>query len=91
MWNLAAYLPLMIGDKIPEDDCEWEVFLMLLDILQICVSGVLSVDMVDYLRTLIKLYLVSFRKCYPECNIIPKQHYLVHLPTQILKYEWLII
>lgn len=84
MWNLAANLPLMIGDKIQEDDYEWEVFLLLLDILQICVSGVLSVDMVDYL--MIKLYLTSFRTCYPEYNIIPKQHYLIHLPTQILKY-----
>ena len=87
MWNLVAYLPLMIGDKIQEDDCEWELFLLLLDILQICVSAVLSIDMVDYLRTLIKLYLASFRTCYPGYNIIPKQHYLIHLPSQILKYE----
>ena len=86
MWNLAIYLPLFIGDEIPDDDCEWECFLLLLDILKICVSRVLSVDLIDYLKVLIELYLRAFRDCYPHLNIIPKQHYMVHLPTQILKY-----
>ena len=40
MWNLAVYLPLMIGDLVPESDKEWECFLLLLEILQICVSSV---------------------------------------------------
>lgn len=32
MWNLAVYLPIFIGDEIPDDD-EWECYLLLLDIL----------------------------------------------------------
>lgn len=47
MWNLAVYLPLMIGDLVPESDKEWECFLLLLEILQICVSSVLSADLVE--------------------------------------------
>jgi len=82
MWNLAVYLPLMVGEQIPEDDNEWDCYLLL---LEICTSRVLSVDLVDHLRILIKLYLVAFRECYPHLSIIPKQHYMVHLPTQILK------
>lgn len=85
MWNLAVYLPLMIGEQVPNDDNEWECYLLLLDILQICASRVLSCDLVDHLRVLIELYLVAFHDCYPHINIIPKQHYMVHLPTQILK------
>ena len=42
MWNLAINLPLMIGDKIPYDDENWECFLFLLDILQFCTARVAS-------------------------------------------------
>ena len=85
MWNLAIYLPLMIGEKIPYDDDEWECYLMLLDIMQICMSRIVSVDLVQYLKILIEMYLKLFQKCYPNASIIPKQHYLIHLPSQILK------
>jgi len=85
MWNLAVYLPLMIGDLVPESNKEWDCFITLLEILQICVSPLLSVDLVDYLKVLIETYLSSFRQCYPDKNIIPKQHYLLHFPSQILK------
>ena len=49
MWNLAVYLPLMIGIKIPENNQEWECYLVLLDILKICLSQTLSPDLVEYL------------------------------------------
>ena len=86
MWNLAVYLPLMIGKEVPEDEMEWDCFLLLLDILQICATRVLSADLVDHLRVLTELYLRSFQECYPHMSILPKQHYMVHLPNQILKY-----
>lgn len=52
MWNLAVYLPLMIGGEIPEDDREWECYLLLLNVLQICVSKVISKELVEYLKVL---------------------------------------
>ena len=85
MWNLSVYLPLMIGDHIPYDDSEWECYILLLDVLHVCMARVLSVDLVQYLGALIEMYLSSFRRCYPLANITPKQHYMVHLPSQILK------
>ncbi len=39
MWALAINLPLMIGDQIPQDNEKWECFLMLLDILQLCIPS----------------------------------------------------
>lgn len=89
MWNLAVYLPLMIGDLVPESDKEWECFLLLLEILQICVSSVLSADLVEYLRVLVVMYLSLFRECYPYKNIIPKQHFMIHFPSQILKLAFI--
>ena len=58
---------------------------MLLDILQICLTRTVSVDLNSYLRALIEIYLNLFCSCYQDASIIPKQHYMVHLPTQILK------
>ena len=42
MWNLAINLPILIGDKIPSEDDNWDFFLLLLDILQFCTAGVAS-------------------------------------------------
>ena len=87
MWNLAVYLPLIIGDQIPYGDIKWECYIILLDILQICVSRLVSRDLIQYLEVLIENYLKLFRQCYPSANIIPKQHYMIHLPSQMLKYS----
>lgn len=86
MWNLAVYLPLMIGIKIPNNNPEWECYLVLLDILKICMSRTLSLDLIEYLEVLTRIYLTSFHECYPIANIIPKQHYMLHFPSQIKKY-----
>ena len=61
MWNLAVSLPLMV---VPHTDEEWECFLLLLDVLQICVSPVVSVDLVAYLTLLIEMYLSAFGGVY---------------------------
>ena len=84
MWNLGVSLPLMIRDLILHADEEWECFLLLLEVLQICVSPVISADLVAYLTMLIEMYLSAFRKCYPAKNIIPKQHFMTHFPSQTL-------
>ena len=38
MRNFAIYLPLMVGDQIPNGDSDWECHLLLLNILKICVA-----------------------------------------------------
>ena len=85
MWNLVVNFPMMVGDLVPEGDNEWECFLILLEILQICVTWISSADLVEYLKVLIEAYLSTFSECYPHARIIPKQHYMIHLPSQILK------
>lgn len=85
MWNLAVYLPLMIGIKIPDNNPEWECYLVLLDILKICMSRTLTPDLIEYLEALTRIYLTSFHECYPAAKIIPKQHYMLHFSSQIKK------
>lgn len=85
MWNLAINLPLMIGSKIPVDDEHWECFLLLLDILQLCTTRFASAGQAGYLEALIHDHHHLFTRCYPEANITPKMHYMVHFPRQIIR------
>ena len=85
MWVLSSNLPMIIGSEVPDNDRLWESFLMLLHILDVCTTHVLSEDLVDHLRTLIKDHHTSFKQCYPGASITPKLHYMVHFPTQIRK------
>ena len=85
MWNLAINLPLMIGEKIPKDNEHWECFLLLLDILQICTSRIASSAHAGILEALVHDHHQLFTRCYPTSSIIPKMHYMVHLPTQIVR------
>ena len=94
MWVLAIHLPLMIGNNIPEDDTDWECFLTLLEILKISTARIVSKDLSNYLSALITNHHQLFTKCYPDSSITPKMHFMVHFPSQMMRYYnyclWLI-
>ena len=81
MWCLARHLPLLIGDLIPEQDIYWQ---NLLRIEEILFAPVTSVPLAAYVRVLVQEHLQNFKKLYSH-NIIPKQHYMVHYPRQIVR------
>lgn len=83
MWNLVVYLPLMIGDKIDEEDEVWNCFLILLDIVKICTAKIVSPCLIDYLETLIEQHHVMFKQLYPHLTVTPKLHYMVHFAEQM--------
>ena len=85
VWILARNLPLMIGDRISENDF-WECYLLLLDIIQVCTARILSHGLAGYLEALISDHHL-FVRCYTEDNFLPKMHYMVHLPQQIIRYN----
>lgn len=80
MWNFAVVLPLLIGDKIPEDNPQWECYLLLLEITKFCTAKVTSEASADYVGALIEEHHKLFTTCYPEKMMIPKMHYMVHFP-----------
>ncbi len=85
MWSLAINFPLMVGDYIPHDNPKWECFLLLLDILQVCTARVFSKSLIGYLEILIEAHHQCFTENYPGAFVIPKMHYMVHFPRQILR------
>lgn len=85
MWCLSRLLPLIIGPSVPDDDY-WRNSLLLLKITDLIFSPVLSRSNAMYLVYLIDDYLQTFVELYPHCKIIPKQHYMVHIPQWIVRY-----
>ncbi len=80
MWTFAVLLPLMIGDKVPSDNKNWECYLLLLEAAKISLARVTSKEASDLLRVLIEEHHRLFRICYPGVTLTPKFHYMVHFP-----------
>lgn len=90
MWLLARVLPLLVGDLVPREDLNWKCFLKLLKICELCTAPVLSEDSAAYLELLIEEHHSQFKSLYKDISIIPKMHFMIHFPQQILDYGPLI-
>jgi hypothetical protein len=84
MWCLARFLPLLIGDVVPESDKRWQNFLMLMQIEDIVFAPKTTIALAAYLDVLVGSYLEDFANLY-ERPIIPKQRYMIHYPSQIVR------
>jgi len=92
MHLLALMLPFILGkytDLQSGTDPYWNCYLSLLEIMAICFSSIVSTESVVYLRGIIATYLDTYKQLY-QARITPKMHYLVHLPSTILKFGPLI-
>jgi len=76
----------MIGDFVPEDDTHWELFIVFRKIMDYVFTPTTTADNVAYVRGLVADYLVTFFQLYPECPMIPKQHYLIYVPMWMERY-----
>ena len=83
MMALSRFFPLLIGDKIPEDDKNWKSFLLLLKICNVALAPIVTYDTIPYLTQLIEEKLRKFIELYPGSRLIPKFHYMIHYPSQI--------
>lgn len=83
MWMLGRFLPLMIGADIPADDEHWMNFSLLLRIMQYLFAPRLSEDDLAVLQEMIMDHHHQFVSLYPTHSIIPKLHYLIHMPRLI--------
>lgn len=90
MMALCRYLPILIGDKIPEDDENWKSYLILLQICSVALTPVCTNDTVPYLAQLIEEKLRKLIELYPGSRLIPKFHYMIHYPSQIENFGPLI-
>ena len=59
---------------------------MLLTIMDYVFAPVTTADKADYVAMLVEDFLVDFRDLYPERRLIPKMHYMIHLPSWMKWY-----
>lgn len=81
---LCRTLPLIIGDCIPETNVYWKCFILLLKIIDILVSPVVSKGQCFVLKLLIEEHHSTFKELYTEAALMPKFHFMVHYPDQII-------
>lgn len=80
-WCLARFFPLLVGDLVQTGDEKWENFLDLLIIMEYAFAPVVTMDKTYYMEVLIEEFLCEFTRLYPERRLVPKMHYLVHVPS----------
>lgn len=85
MWLLSQILPFILQNWVDHTSPQWNSFIMLLEIMGIAFCSEITQASVLSLRSTVKEYLTNFKSTY-NVNIIPKQHYLVHLPSQMLAF-----
>lgn len=60
-----------------------QLIIELIEIVQIVFAPVLSIVTVSRLKLLIENNLKHWKEFFPDHNVTPKQHYMIHLPSQI--------
>ena len=81
----ARILPLLIGHFIPEDDERWENFLRMMEIVDRLFCPRVMEDDATYIKWLISDHHKEFRRLYPDMSIIPKMHFMVHMPRLMIR------
>ena len=84
-WALGHFLPIMVACKIPEDDEFWQHYLTTLQIANYILAPEVLPEEVAHLKVLLTEHHTTFVRLYPGASVIPKMHYLLHVPRLMLK------
>lgn len=76
MWCFVRFLPLLVGNKIPQNDRKWECILLLRDMLFYVCSPTLAREHILIMSDIIEEF--HERNCFPEEDVKPKFHYTLH-------------
>lgn len=85
MWLLGRLLPYLIGEYIPPTNEHWQNYLRLLEIVDLLFSPCITEDDVGYLSVLITEHHQVFVSLYSNTQLLPKHHYMIHMPRLIQK------
>lgn len=92
MLTFVHFLPIMIGDQIPETNEVWKFFIILLKIIDRVQSSHFNLNSLEELKILIENHNQAYIKLFKE-TLKPKFHFLLHYIHIIkqsgpLKYFW---
>ena len=84
MLLLVQILPLLIADKIPENEDHWGCFILLRQIFDLMLAPIVTENTCSSLKLLIRDHHTKFIRLYGSSSYIPKMHFLIHYPEQML-------
>ena len=84
MLLLVQILPFLIADKIPENEDHWDCFIHLRKILDLILAPIVTENDCSSLKLLIRDHHAKFVCLYGSSTYIPKMHFLIHYPKQML-------
>lgn len=84
MYSFLHYLPLLVGEFVPNKDPVWQFLLMLLELFDYVFKTEFSDSNISYLRKLIKKHHEEYLKLF-KTKLTPKHHIITHYPTIIKK------
>lgn len=89
MWLLGRILPLIVGGLVDSEDLKedfrWQNFLLLMDIVDLLFAPMSKSDHVAHLAAQIEDHHLEFVRLYPTSSVIPKMHFMVHMPRLIVR------
>jgi hypothetical protein len=83
---LMICLPFYIYDHVPNDDSRYKNFSLLVKIINFALAYTFKREEINVLTTMIYVHHTRFLEHYPDQNIPPKFHYLVHLGNHLLNF-----
>ena len=83
MWCLIRSLPLLIGDKVPEEHPYFDLLLQLLECMDFIFCPEITIGETFFLKHLIKEHHEYFLALFPDRTLKPKHHFMTHYPQQI--------
>ena len=86
MWLKARIFLRLLPFFLSNIHEENEYFLFLIElsrIVNLLYAPIIKIDTIHDLAQLIKEHLCNFVNLFPDVNVIPKQHYMIHMPTMI--------
>ena len=87
-WTLLKYLPLILGVFVSPSNKHWQFLLHLSHVVDMIFAPRFTLDMIAYMKSAVEDHLTEFVKLYGNNGTVklrPKHHFLVHLPSIVLK------
>ena len=81
--SFLRYLPFCLKGYVSSEDQFYKLLLQIISIVQMCFSPVTSRKTIDELQSFIETHFLLFKELFPQINITPKMHYMLHIPTQM--------
>ena len=76
---------MLVADRIPDDDEHWLCFLDLMKIDDHLFCPQVTMDDAEHVSILIVGRHKEFRELYPGKSIIPKMHFIIHMPRLMVE------